>query len=88
MDRSWGASETISNGARQKTQRVGRNARVSCGGRLRVGSPVVHRYGWIGREIQGPRFQLARNVNDRRVDAKAEEQRRSSNLGRYADETT
>lgn len=67
---------------------MGRNARVSCGGRLRVGSPVVHRYGWIGREIQGPRLQLARNVNDRRVDAKAEEQRRSSNLGRYADETT
>lgn len=34
---------------------MGRNARVSCGGRLRIGSPVVHRYGWIGREIQGPR---------------------------------
>lgn len=34
---------------------MGRSAGVSCGGRLRVGSPVVHRYGWIGREIQGPR---------------------------------
>lgn len=34
------------------------------------------------------KIQLARNVNDRRAGAKAEEQRRSSNLGRYADERT
>lgn len=73
---------------RRPRERVGRNARVSCGGRLRVGSPVVHRYGWIGREIQMTKIQLARNVNDRRAGAKAEEQRRSSNLGRYADGRT
>lgn len=35
-----------------------------------------------------PKIQLARNVNDRRAGAKAEEQTRSSNLGRYADGKT
>jgi hypothetical protein len=47
---------------------------------------VAHRYGWIGREILRAKIQLARNVDDRRVGAKAEAQRRSSNLGHYADE--
>jgi hypothetical protein len=82
-----GAGDTMSSEARQKTQRAGRNARVGCGGRL-SGSPVVHRYGWIGREIQRAKIQLARNVDDRRAGAKAEAQRRLSNLGRYADEKT
>lgn len=83
-----GGSETMSNGARLEAQRVGRNARVSSGGRLRVGSPAVHRYGWVGREIQGPRSNWLGNVDDRRASAKTEEQRRSSDLGRYADEKT
>lgn len=67
---------------------MGRNARMSCGGRLRVGSSLVSRYGWIGREIQGPRSNWLGMSMTRRAGAKAEEQTRSSNLGRYADGKT
>lgn len=40
------------------------------------------------RDPEGQVIQLARNVDDRRAGAKAEARRRSSNLGRYADEQT
>lgn len=79
VDRSWGASETISNGARQETQRVGRNARVSCGGRLRVGAPWCtdtvglgarskdQDSNWLGMSMTGVRMPRRRSRGGRAI---------------------